>query len=160
LLKPAAIRCNVRPNVPHQHHPIVDHFLIVELAAAVSELTDRRNTERSDRAVRKAQTPLVRCRVVQAKSQTLDAARAAADLQFHDVGPTLPYLAHDRGAVIVGPRGRTGEWVQQSMDMCLPSANLEIKIVLSVRETIVLRVCRALLREPADGRGGGNGSGE
>ena len=70
----SGIGCNVRPHIPNENSPAIVGFLVIEFAAAILEFADGRLRQNAVFAVGPVQTPLVRLRIVQAKSQPLDPA--------------------------------------------------------------------------------------
>lgn len=62
-------RRDVREHEAHEDRAAVVGFLIVELAATVTESADRRHAERAARAVRELGLPLMRLGVVHAKAE-------------------------------------------------------------------------------------------
>src|SRR5262249_32937224 len=72
LLEVRRPRRDVRPHEAAQHGPALPDLLVVELAAAVLELADRRDVEAASLLVRPVQAPLVRGRRVQPHRHALD----------------------------------------------------------------------------------------
>src|SRR5260370_13630142 len=56
----------------------------------------------------------------------------AIGFEFHQIGATIPKLAYDSRSLILDPIRRTSKRMQQAPEMSLPSANLEVEIVLAV----------------------------
>src|SRR5215471_13766833 len=134
LFEVTGIRGNVGNDEAHQDGAAIQSFLIVELAAAIPEFPDGRHADRPGPAIGEVEAPLVRLRIVKAQVETLEMASWAIGNQFHEVSATVPHLAHHRHAVVINPRRGTGERMEQTPQVRLPGADLEVKVMLTVAE--------------------------
>ena len=104
------VRVGVSSNEADVDELAVQCVCAVELATSVLELTGlRTRVHRAVFAVGPLDAPLVRLRVVEAQSQSLDVAAGTIEFDLLDDGPSVPHVARDEGAVKLHPRLRSSK---------------------------------------------------
>src|SRR5207253_6710594 len=106
LIETARIRSDVRDAQSNQNGSAVELFLIVELGASALELADRRWAQGTRRTAGNIDAPLMGLAVVETQGQELEVTCRALDLDFAQVGASVPDAANDVGTVVVDPGGR------------------------------------------------------
>src|ERR1700739_3918267 len=108
------VRVGVGPNEAHVDELAVQCVCAVELAASVLELTDLgTGVHGAVFAVGPIDAPLVRLRVVEAQSQSLDMGAGTIECDLLDHGTSVPHFARDEGAVRLHPRLRSSKGMLQ-----------------------------------------------
>jgi hypothetical protein len=78
----------------------------------------------------------VRLGIVEAQGEAFDVARCAIGFELLELGAAIPEFSRDARTVELDPGGGTGRRMGQGMlealEMNLPGAELEVKIVLSI----------------------------
>lgn len=94
LLEFVRIWRDIKPNEADQDCPAVVLLLIVKLASAVVELSDRRSAESTIPAVRKVDIPLVSIGIVEIESESLEMAAETVGLDLLNLRLPAPNLLY------------------------------------------------------------------
>src|SRR4029079_18770664 len=93
----------------HEKRAAVERFLIVELAAAVAELADRRLRHLAVRGVGEVQRPLLRLRMIETHADGLEVAPGAVGDELDDVGAAVEERAYGGDPLHLDPLVPAGE---------------------------------------------------
>src|ERR1700722_20216744 len=104
--------------------------MAVELAAPVLELADTRLVHRAVAAIGEVHAPLVCLWVVQEQGHAFEMAPRPVRFDLLDLGLAAPDVVHHHGTVQFGPVAGTAERMLQAADVGIPTAEVEIEIVL------------------------------
>src|SRR5262249_4802330 len=132
LLEAKGVAGDLGEDEANQDRPIVEHFLVVELASTPLESAVERQALGPSGAAGEADAPLPGPGIVKANRHSLDAARGSGDVQLADVALAVPELAHHRGSGELHPGGRSAEGLGQPPHLRLPGAELEVEVTLPV----------------------------
>jgi hypothetical protein len=145
LLILVRIRLDVGPHGPHQDRLVIHGVLTNQHDSAVVEFTDIRR-QCPDLAVRERLTPLVRARVVQKEREAFPVAFRPIRFDLLQFRLAVPHLAHGHCSIQFNGFRTARKWIKNSLDVGMPHANVEIKVVLPV----VYRGCRRGCLRKAD----------
>jgi len=131
LLKTARIRRDVRYNEPNKDGSALQCFLVVEFAASILELADRRLAQSAAVGVGKIEAPLVGLWIIEPQVQTFEVPFRAIGLGSIRLA-AIPNPSNDGSAVKFNPGSGASQRMHQAPEVSFPSTNLEVKIVLPV----------------------------
>src|ERR1700722_2919643 len=131
LLEVTGSRADLDDHKAHKNGSVSKGFLVDEFSAAIMEFTHRRCARRSDGAVGEVQAPLIGFWVVQTQREGFNVTLLTLDFQLNEIRATIPDLPDRCGPVILGPRRRFREWMQEPLQVSFPHAKLVIEVVLT-----------------------------
>ena len=98
------LRCDSPKPVPDENNFAVECFLIVKLAAAVSELADRRGLrQHSLTRICPVKPPLARLWIVETERQSLQMARGRCELNLLQITAAVPNLSSRYRSITFNP---------------------------------------------------------
>src|SRR5579862_1129304 len=105
-----SVGAGIDPNEADIDELAVQCVCAIELAPSVLKLTDLgTGVHGAVFAVRPVDAPLVRLRVVEAQSQSLDVTAGTIEFDLLKAGASVPHFASDEGAIELDPGVRSGE---------------------------------------------------
>ena len=107
-------------------------FLIVKFAAAIGEFAGHGDADAAVVAGGVVEIPEMCVGIVEAEGKSFDIRAAAVNFEFGEVGAAVPDFADFESAVDGGPIVRAGERVKQALDVGVPVAKFEVKVVAAV----------------------------
>lgn len=132
LFPATRVRFDIQVEKPNKDGLTLKDLVVIELALAIREGTDRWSIQRSLCTVDPVLTPEVGLRVIETEGRTLDMTGGIGEFVLIEVCLSLPNLSVNRTAFELYPGIGTGERIAESPIMDLPTTNEKVEIMLTI----------------------------